>query len=92
MNLTPVLCNACTLLLFPSPLSHLSCLVKFAQIKIALAAWIRLNPVVVCFHRNILFLSYLAGNQLTSGRGHGKVLTYDPPGRDNGYGWQLDYF
>ena len=37
---------ACTLLLFPSPLSHHSCLVKFARIKIALAAWIRLNPVL----------------------------------------------
>ena len=36
---------AYTLLLFPSPLSHHSCLVKFARIKTALAAWIRLNPV-----------------------------------------------
>jgi len=31
--------------IIPSPLSHHSCVVKFAQIKIALAAWIRLNPV-----------------------------------------------
>ena len=37
---------AYTLLLFPSPLSHHSCLVKFARIKTALAAWIRLNPVL----------------------------------------------
>ena len=37
---------AYTLLLIPSPLSHHSCLVKFARIKIGLAAWICLNPVL----------------------------------------------
>ena len=45
MHLRGHLHYACTLLLFPSPLSHHSCLVKFARIKIALAAWIYLNPV-----------------------------------------------
>ena len=42
-----VLCMLCVIIspsLFSTPFSHHSCLVKFAQIKFAPTAWIKLNP------------------------------------------------